>query len=37
MIDETWRARQFPIADASFCAWGSRPDLSVLEGNEAAK
>ena len=37
MIDETWRARQFPIADASFCAWGSRPDLSVLEGNEAAE
>ncbi len=37
MIDQTWRARQFPVNDASFCAWGSRPDLSVLEGTDAAK
>jgi 2,3-dihydroxy-p-cumate/2,3-dihydroxybenzoate 3,4-dioxygenase len=34
MVDDSWRARQFPIADASFCAWGCTPDLSdVLEGS----
>ena len=33
MVDDEWRARQFPINDASFCAWGCSPDLSsVLEG-----
>lgn len=37
MVDDTWRARQFPVNDASFCAWGSKPDLSVLEGTDAAE
>ena len=35
MIDDSWRARQFPVNDASFCAWGSQPDLGVLEGTDA--
>jgi 2,3-dihydroxy-p-cumate/2,3-dihydroxybenzoate 3,4-dioxygenase len=30
MVDETWKPRQFPINDAAFCAWGSRPDLDIL-------
>lgn len=34
MVDDSWRARQFPVADASFCAWGCTPNLSdVLEGS----
>ena len=37
MIDDSWKARQFPIKDASFCAWGSRPDLSILDNSEAAE
>ncbi len=37
MVDDSWRARQFPVNDASFCAWGSKPDLSVLEGTDAAE
>ena len=35
MVDDTWRPRQFPIADASFCAWGSQPDLSILGPSDA--
>lgn len=33
MVDETWRPRQFPVNDASFCAWGCRPDLGALTGD----
>jgi 2,3-dihydroxy-p-cumate/2,3-dihydroxybenzoate 3,4-dioxygenase len=37
MVDESWRARQFPVADASFCAWGCTPDLGqVLSGPSSA-
>lgn len=37
MVDDEWRARQFPVNDASFCAWGCSPDLSsVLEGSRDA-
>ena len=31
MVDENWEPRQFPINEASFCAWGSKPDLDILE------
>ncbi|HCO99916.1 MAG: glyoxalase/bleomycin resistance/extradiol dioxygenase family protein [Alphaproteobacteria bacterium] len=37
MVDDSWRARQFPVNDASFCAWGSKPDLSVLEDTDTAE
>jgi hypothetical protein len=37
MVDDEWKARQFPVTDASFCAWGCKPDLStVLEGSKDA-
>ena len=31
MVDEAWRPRQFPVADASFCAWGCKLDLAGVE------
>lgn len=29
-VDEEWRPRQFPLADASFCAWGCKPGQNSL-------
>ncbi len=29
MVDEEWRPRQFPVADASFCAWGTKLDIGI--------
>jgi len=26
-VDETWRPRQLPFKDESFCMWGSRPNI----------
>jgi 2,3-dihydroxy-p-cumate/2,3-dihydroxybenzoate 3,4-dioxygenase len=30
--DEHHRPRQFPAANSSFCAWGSKPDIPEFEG-----
>ncbi len=26
-VDETWRPRQLPFKDESFCMWGARPNI----------
>jgi 2,3-dihydroxy-p-cumate/2,3-dihydroxybenzoate 3,4-dioxygenase len=31
MVDESWRPRQLPFCDESFCAWGSRPDIPEFQ------
>jgi len=31
MVDESWRPRQFPFTDDSFCVWGSRPDIGEFK------
>jgi 2,3-dihydroxy-p-cumate/2,3-dihydroxybenzoate 3,4-dioxygenase len=28
-VDDEWRPRQFPVEDASFCAWGTRLNVEI--------
>lgn len=32
-VDETWRPRQLPFKDESFCMWGSRPNIPEFSGS----
>jgi 2,3-dihydroxy-p-cumate/2,3-dihydroxybenzoate 3,4-dioxygenase len=33
MVDETWRPRQLPFTNESFCVWGSRPDIDEFQAD----
>lgn len=33
MVDETWRPRQLPFTNESFCVWGSRPDIAEFQAD----
>ncbi len=33
MVDDTWRPRQLPFKDESFCVWGSRPDIDEFKSD----
>ncbi len=33
MVDNTWRPRQLPFIDESFCVWGSRPDIDEFRAD----
>lgn len=33
LVDESWRPRQFPFTDESFCVWGSRPEIGEFRAD----
>ena len=33
MVDQTWRPRQLPFTNESFCVWGSRPDIDEFQAD----
>jgi 2,3-dihydroxy-p-cumate/2,3-dihydroxybenzoate 3,4-dioxygenase len=33
MVDDTWRPRQFPFDNISFCMWGSKPDIAEFSSD----